>query len=258
MSEDIGHILRDWKYDPDEELIVRIIPGDDDRPKLQMRIDMGVIQMELDGHPAGEHPQDDDSWLDHFERLEREYEASEVDDYFSLGEEDCRHLRREGVQYYYRYLCLMKLEDYPRVVRDTERNLRLFAFVKKYAPSEIDRWALDQYRPYVIMMNSRARAALVLREDPSGGIDRAVEYLDIGIGRILAFYNEYGIASEMENSVELSILKSLKREFLRLRPREVPLEEQLEHAIRDERFEDAARLRDLIRQRDLAKGPSKV
>ncbi len=250
MSDDIGHILTAWKYDPGEDLIVRVIHGDDGRPKLQMRVDMGIIQMEMDGHPAGEHPQGEDSWLEYYERLEREYEASEVDDYFSLDDEDAQHLQQEGVQYYYRYLSLMQLEDYPRVVRDTERNLRLFAFAKKYAVNEVDRWALDQYRPYVIMMNARARAALVLRSDPAGGIDRAVEYLDTGIGKIIAFYNEYNLAPEIENSVELSILKSLKREFLRLRPREVPLEEQLEQAIREEQFEEAARIRDLIRERD--------
>jgi hypothetical protein len=168
-----------------------------------------------------------------------------VDDYFTLSEEDSRRLRREGVQYYYRYLSLMKLEDYPRVIRDTDRNLRLFAFVKKHATREMDRWALDQYRPYVIMMNTRARASLALREDPVGGVAKSVELFDAGIGQIVAFYNEYGIASEIENSMELSILRALKQEFLRIAP--PSLEEQLERAIREERFEDAAALRDRIR-----------
>ncbi|MHB9028522.1 MAG: UvrB/UvrC motif-containing protein [Candidatus Latescibacterota bacterium] len=256
MSEDIGHILKDWRYDPEEDITVRIVRGDDSRPKIQMRIEMGIMQMEIDGHPVGDRPQGEESWLDYFERRQREFEASKVDDYFSLDEDDSRKLRREGVQYYYRYLSLMKLEDYPRVIRDTDRNLRLFAFVKKYAAGELDRWALDQYRPYVIMMNTRARSSLILKDDPAGGIDQAIELFDIGIGNILAFYNEYGIASEIENSMELSILKSLKREFLRLRPQAVPLDEQLTQAIREERFEDAAKLRDRIREQGQAEGRS--
>lgn len=247
MSEDIGHILKGWRYIPEEDLTVRIVRGDDNRPKIQMRIDMGVMQMEIDGHPAGEHPEGEESWFDYYERRRREYEESKVDDYFTLSEEDCRKLRREGVQYYYRYLALMKLEDYPRVVRDTDRNLRLFAFVKKHAASEMERWALDQYRPYVIMMNTRARASIALREDPVVGVRKSVELFDQGIGRIVAFYNEYGIASEIENSTELSLLKALKKEFLRISP--PSLEEQLELAISEERFEDAAAIRDRIKEK---------
>jgi hypothetical protein len=245
MSEDIGPVMRGWRYDPEEDITVRIIRGDDNRPKIQMRIDMGIMQMEIDGHPAGERPEGEESWLDYYERRRAEYEESKVDDYFTLSDEDCRRLRREGVQYYYRYLSLMKLEDYPRVVRDTDRNIRLFAFVKKYAPGEVDRWALDQYRPYVIMMNTRARASLILRDDPVGGIGKAVELFDSGIGSIIAFYNEYGIPSEIENSMELSLLHALKNEFLRITP--PSLQEQLDVAIREERFEDAAALRDRIK-----------
>jgi len=250
MNEDIGHILINWPYNPDEDLIVRILETPDGS-KLQMRIDMGIIQMELDGHPTRENPEGFESWLDYYEHQQEVYEGGKVDDYFSLSSDDCKILRREGVQYYYRYLSLMKLEDYHRVVRDTERNMKLFAFVKKYAASEIDRWSLDQFRPYIIMMNTRARASIRLREKPSTGIEDAIELFDHGIGEIIQFYNEYGISSEIETSVELSILKALKNEFLRKSP--PSLEEELNRAVREERFEDAAMLRDVIRTRQKKK-----
>ena len=54
MSKDITAILDGWDYEPDE-LQVRIVAGDDGRDKIQMRIDLGLIQMELDG-PARRHP----------------------------------------------------------------------------------------------------------------------------------------------------------------------------------------------------------
>jgi hypothetical protein len=245
MSEDIGNILQGWKFNPDDDLVVRIIRGDDNRAKVQMRIDMGIMQMELDGHPAGERPEGEESWLAHYERLRDEAGVGGDDDSFTLTEADCRKLNREGVRYYYRYLSLMKLEDYPRVIRDTGRNLRLFAFVKQYAEREVDRWALDQYRPYVIMINTRARASLALRDDPVKGVAESVEIFDRGIGGIVAFYNEYNIAEEIQNSTELSILNALRKEFLRVTP--PSLEELLDRAIREERYEDAASLRDKLK-----------
>ena len=184
-------------------------------------------------------------------------ESNEIDDFFSLDNDDCKKLRQEAVRYYYRYLCLMKLGDYERVVRDTDRNYRLFAFIMKYAASEMDRWALDQYRPYVIMMNTRARASLAIRNDldkvirkksdaPSG-IEKALEYIDKGIVEINRFYDEYGLTSEIESSIELSILQALKKEFLNNIP--LSLEDQLARALEEERFEDAAELRDRLRSR---------
>jgi len=246
MDQDIGYILRNWPYDPDEDIIVRIVDTDNG-PKLQMRIDMGIIQMELDGHPSGEKPPGYESWFDYYERAKEEYESGKVDDYFTLSGDDCKKLRREGTQYYYRYLSLMKLEDYSRVVRDTERNIRLFAFVKKHASSEMDRWALDQFRPYIIMMNVRAKASLKLKEHSVPGIEEAIDLFDQGISQIIEFYREYGISSEADSSVELSILKALKTEFLKKSP--PTLEEELDRAISEERFEDAAVIRDRIRER---------
>ena len=52
MSKDISPILDGWAHDP-EELQVRIIAGIDGRDKIQMRIDLGVVQVELEGRPDG-------------------------------------------------------------------------------------------------------------------------------------------------------------------------------------------------------------
>ncbi len=149
------------------------------------------------------------------------------------------------MHYYYRYLGLMKLGYYKHVIRDTDRNRRLFDFIRKYAASEMDRWALDQYRPYIIMMNVRARASLAINNDLESGIEKAIEYINKGIGGIVEFHKEYGLSSEMDSSIELSILKALKNEFLRNLP--ISLDEQLKKAIREERFEEASILHDKIR-----------
>ena len=108
----------------------------------------------------------------------------------------------------------------------------------------MDRWALDQFRPYIIMMNTRAKSSLMLKKNPVSGIEEAIDLFDNGIRDIIDFYQEYGIISEIETSVELSLLKALKSEYLRKSP--PTLEEELDSAIHEERFEDAAIIRDRL------------
>ena len=45
MTLDIGHILNDWPYEP-EKISARLIQGDDEHQKIQVRLDLGVLQME--------------------------------------------------------------------------------------------------------------------------------------------------------------------------------------------------------------------
>jgi hypothetical protein len=247
MSDNIQHILDSWPFDPDDDLAARIITGEDGTEKLQMRVDLGVMQMELDGNPSNESPDGYETWFDYYEFQSRDVGEHGVDDYFTLSEEDCELLRREAIHFYYRYLCLMKLDMYPRVIRDTDRNLRLFVFIKRHAAREIDRWSLDQYRPYVIMMNTRAKASLAIKTQPESGIEDALALINESIENIESFYTEYNITSEIDNSIELSILDALRQEFLKSAPRS--LEDELRMAVEDERFEDAARLRDRIQLR---------
>ena len=58
-----------WIF-PDEPQ-VRIVPGDDGLEKIQMRIDLGLLQMELSGRPDGQRPFDHESLLDYYEACAR-------------------------------------------------------------------------------------------------------------------------------------------------------------------------------------------
>ena len=77
---------------------------------------------------------------------------------FTLSDTDCERLLREGVQYYHRYLSFWHLDRFELCARDTRRNLLLFKFVREHAKNERDRMRFDQWRPYVIVMHSRAVA----------------------------------------------------------------------------------------------------
>ena len=52
MTLDITNALADWEFDPDD-VTVRTIEGADGREKIQLRLDLGLMQMEVDGRPDG-------------------------------------------------------------------------------------------------------------------------------------------------------------------------------------------------------------
>ncbi len=252
MSKDIGSILSGWDHDPDE-MQVRIIPGDDGREKLQMRVDLGLLQMELSGRPDGQKPEGAESLLDALEALSRKM-AAEGDD-FTLEPPQCAALMREGVQYYHRYIALFHLERYDLVARDTARNLRLFAFVVRHAAKPRDRIKFDQYRPYVIMMHCRALGLSALE---AGDYPTAIERIDEGIDGIRAFLRDYEQEDGEGECQELGFLLGWKRQVERDRPVGPfeRLEQQLERAVATEDFEEAARIRDQIRRLREASSPA--
>lgn len=244
MSKDIGPILDGWEHDP-EEMQVRIIPGDDGREKLQMRIDLGILQMELSGRPDGERPDGAESLLDLLEVQARKHAAGGED--FSLEPELCLALMREGVQYYHRYIALFHLERYDLVARDTARNLRLFAFVVKHATAPRDRIKFDQYRPYVTMMHGRALGlAAVERSDYKEALAR----IDDAIAGIRSFLRDYEQDENEGECQELQFLVNWRKQVERDRPVGPieRLEQQLDLAVSTEDFEEAARIRDQIRR----------
>ena len=91
LSKDITPILAGWEHDPDEAAQVRIIAGDDGRDKIQMRIDLGLLQMEMSGRPDGQRPEGLESLLE-------VYEARVKIEEVTLDPGDCAALMREGVR----------------------------------------------------------------------------------------------------------------------------------------------------------------
>ncbi|MGE3817795.1 MAG: UvrB/UvrC motif-containing protein [Isosphaeraceae bacterium] len=242
MSKDITNVLSGWEYDPDE-LQVRIVAGDDGREKIQMRLDLGLIQVEMAGRPDGGRPEGYESLLEAYEA--RAKAAERQGESFKLDSKACADLLREGYQYYHRYLAAFHLQRYDVVSRDTDRNLRLFAFVVRHAARRRDRLEFDQYRPYVLMMRGRARAHLALaRRDYDG----ALAAVDEGIVHIREFLKEYGQAEDETVCSELAFLLRFRRELEEERPvgPVERLERQLAMAVENEDYEEAAKLRDQL------------
>ena len=161
---------------------------------------------------------------------------------------------REGVQYYHRYLSFWHLERYELCARDTSRNLKLFAFVREFAAKDQDRLVFDQYRPYVMMMHTKAVATplVELRE-----YEAAIKVIDAGIAGIRQFLEEYDQLERADRCGELTHLERWREQLTSSKPALPPpppdaldqLKVELQQAIAEERFEEAARLRDELRRR---------
>jgi hypothetical protein len=268
VSPDIDPILKDWPYRPDE-VTVRIVDGQDGRRKIQLRLDLGVLQMEIDGRPDGRRIHECDSWLEYHQRRQAEHDAANPDGKpYLLEPEDCAELQREGVQYYHRYISFWHLERYELCARDTLRNLRLFAFVREHARNDRDKFQFDQWRPYVTMMHARAVATPLVELEQW---EAAAGVLDAGIRGIERFLEDYNQTERAPQVGELRFLQQWKDEILSHHPatgdattaevkqlenktaapsvdQSADLREQLKLAIIEERYEDAARLRDRLEQ----------
>ncbi len=241
-SYDLRRILSGWEHEPGQ-ITVRKVAGDDGSVKIQMRLDLGLLQMETSGRPDGQQPLGCESLLDHHEsQLDTYKERNGTDLGFELTPEDCHALREEAVQYYHRYLSEFVLEDFEGVERDTGRNLRLLDLTGLYAREDGDRIAFEQYRPYLIMMNTRAQVHLSLRK---GRFKTALARVEAGLSMITQVLSAAGQEEDLEDMTEVSILSTLRREIAARMPADPvqKLEDELERAVEEDRFEDAIVLR---------------
>jgi hypothetical protein len=236
-------VLRDWPHE-NGKIKVRKIVGLDGREKLQLRIDLGVLQMELTGRPDGVRPHGCESLLEyHLQRAERALQRGET---YELSIEQCAELQQEGIQYYHRYLSLFQINDYAGVVRDTQRNLELFDFVADHIQRDDLVWNLQQFRPYVLMMNTRARASILLQQ---GKFPDAIREIQRGRDAIASFYDRSNFPELVSKSSEIAFLDEWLEEVKSKRPlsKLEIMEREMEAAIAKELYERAAELRDAIR-----------
>lgn len=247
-SKDITPFLKGWDFEPGT-INVRKISGSDGRAKLQMRLDLGLLQMELSGRPDGTRPHGFESLLEYYEAQLVDYKRQHGTEMgFTMTGDQCQSLREEAAMYYQRYLSLFVLEDFSGVVRDTARNLRVLDLCGKFAEDEQDRLFLEQYRPYITMMNARASASMLLQE---GKVGDALRRVREGMESIKTFFDEFGQPEAYAQSNEVRVLKRLARDIRRKIPVDpmTKLHNQLQRAVKAERYEEAAKLRDEIKRK---------
>jgi len=276
---DLTDFLREWPHEPGGEN-VRLVRAADARIVIQLRLDLGVLQMELEGRPDGLRVEGSATWLEHYDpRTTAEPEgdtahapaaeapAPTEDERHAaprLDETACRRLREEAIQFHHRYVSLFALQDHERVVRDTRHNLRIIELVVGHGESPPDAAILLQLWPHVRMMLVRAEAA---RHEAEGRSKIAIAVVEEGIRALEEFYRRERTLDEEattsspedgrtgpafdpeEEPTEVRILRALRDTLVPKLPmsERSELRERLAAALRAENYELAAILRDELR-----------
>lgn len=242
MPDDISNILRAWPYDP-KTINARWVLGEDGVLRVQLRLDLGIFQMEAEGRPDGLRPQGYPSLLDYY-RAKVE-SATTQNEPFWISAEECTDLQQEAVQYYYRYLSFYALKHHEGVIADTQHNLDLIDMVNEFCDDPFQAEQFLQFYPYVRMMNARSRAEKALRE---GNHPEAAAVLQKALDEIRAFWAESSGAPAKPVD-EMRLLSDMLRDIMRKKPKTLAevLQEQLSSAIAEEDYERAAKLRDKLR-----------
>lgn len=240
MNYDISGILGNWDYDP-TSVSARWIRGRDGHRKVQLRLDLGLFQMELDGRPDGSRPHGYATLLDYYRALSRSMPHNRKA--FTLNAEACAELQQEAVQYYYRYLSFHALRYFDGVIRDTNHNLGLLELASRHADNDDLSWQFLQFYPYIRMMNARSKAEKAIIEKQH---EEAEHILQKALDDIHAFLIEYGEVEK--NQAEVNLLNDLMSQLKDRYPQSGAdrLREQLNQAIAAENYEKAAILRDKL------------
>lgn len=243
MSADLNFILKNWPYDP-ASISARWVVGDDGKRKIQLRLDLGVLQMHPEGRPDGLRPHGEETLLAHY----RAREVAEGLDApgFTLDAADCAELQQEAAQFYYRYISLYALRDLDGVIVDTAHNLELLELVSRNVEDDELAWQFLQFYPYIRMMNARALAE---KYAEAHAYDDAIKELESGISDIRTFWREQGDEEDEEESREIELLADLLGDLRGSRPRSDVdvLQDELSRAIATENYERAATLRDALK-----------
>ena len=238
-KENLDRILRQWPYEP-ESVKVRRVEGSDGRPVIQMRVDMGVLQLETTGRPDGDRPHNFPTYGDYLRSKARRHPE------FVLTDKQCFEVDREFVQFYHRRICWLTLREFRHAVDDAEHTLTLMDLCRNHGGDE--EWVLahEQYRPFVLFHRIQA-AALSQLEDATP--EAAIAELNQGLEQLQDVFAEYDAEEEFEED-ELRLRLVELRESLRDHYQVGrTLEERLDEAVAEERYELAAQLRDELARR---------
>ncbi len=256
-GNDVDDILLDWSFDP-ETVQTRLIRASNGRYVLQMRADLGILQMEVRNRPDGTTPRGFKTYLAYLK-----HSICKQGDRFLFRRKQWGEAIRELRQFSQRRICWLALGRYSGVVRDADHSLEMIRFlqVHAFAPhflAEVRELAcgfrtgdfveLDQ--SLILFQKAQAVVMLALRDH---GPVHAAEAVNAGIRQLRERLNDNndpwqdarGRQSSVEGRIEqlLDLKLSLQKRY-GLAP---SLEERMQQAVLQENYELAAKLRDRIR-----------
>ncbi len=239
-KQNIDHILSEWPFEPGE-IKVRLLKLPE-RQVIQMRVDLGVLQLEVGGRPDGLQVEGFPTCL---EWLAAKAASNGGD--FRLDAPMCMEVDREFVQYYHRRVAWLQLQQFANAVHDADHTLQLMDFCKRHSPD--DEWTIshEQYRPFVLYHRTKAMALRLLEEEQDA--ERAIEEINRGLEALRIVFVEYEVEEKFDEDELVRRLTEFRDNIRAKYSIDRTLQEQLADAIATEQYELAAELRDELAKR---------
>lgn len=235
-SQHIDFLLNEWPFDSDGPA-VRLIKGADGRDLIQVRLDLGILQMEVNGRPDGEKPGGTPTLLDFLVQQEIKEPS------FELNDEISDEIDREFVQYYHRRIAWLRLQRFDMAVRDANHTLALMDFCKEHSQDEEWTEQHEQHRAFVLFHRTQAAAMAAIGQQK---MEDAIQLIDQGLEEIESTFQELGWEEFFESDELVERLREFKQSLCEDFSIPKPLEQQLNEAVAAEQYELAALLRDKL------------
>jgi hypothetical protein len=243
VNQDIDFVLRDWEYKPGV-VQARLVEAHDQRQVIQMRVDLGVLQLETEGRPDGTRPHGHATYYEYLN--ERARAAQHAGKTFVLDEDQSQEADQEFLQFYHRRVCWLALRQYARAIKDADHTLTFMDLVKHHSPGEEYTQAHEQYRGFVLFHRTQAASALwVERKNP----EQAIDEIRSGLEKLKTFFVEFGLEEQLDEDPMVQHLRKIESTLREEYHIGATLHEKLEEAIAAEDYERAAQLRDELKRR---------
>lgn len=255
MTLDLDELTQGWDCPPGE-LRARLVVGRDGNEVLQLRVDLGVMQMLLSGRPDGARYRGFPSAREYIEHEQR-VDSPDV----AAG--DWQELQRELQQTNYRRLAFVTLAEEALQANDTAGTCRhLQGALDDVEVCLRQLWLLSEHgvrdaglislRPMLLFDRARLWAQLHVVQ---GQIEEAIEQAEEGAATLETILTELGYDDEQRDEDSgVRYLRDLSHQLRREYGVTQTLRERLEEALENEDFEIAAEIRDELRRRGEGQG----
>ena len=252
MRRDIDEALQGWPFDPEPgEVVAREIRARDGRMVLQVRVELGMLQLEVEGRPDGSRPHGFGDYLAYMRHraASRGLAPAGKAPSWTMNEEHAAEVDREFIQFYHRRVAWLALQRYDRALLDAEHTIALMDFITRHGVDEdyVDKH--ERFRGLVVFHGTQALTAMALEKRKP---DEAIDIVQEGLQGLLKHQTTWLEKHEGEESINDPLIEQLRVLETEIRKNfavEKTLKEQLDEAVAHEDYEKAARLRDQIRAR---------
>jgi len=257
MRRDLDDVIQGWPYDPTPgEVLAREVRTRDGRMVLQVRIELGVLQLEVGGRPDGLRPHGFSTYLDYLRHSaggRGPMSGGKSPPQWNISAHQCSEADREFIQFYHRRIAWLAVRRYDKAILDADHTLALMDFIHRHGQEDDYIASYEQFRGLVLFHRAQAATALALeRRRPEEAVDALREGIDRLTAHQQSWWEEHD-ATESPNPALIDALRGIEREIRSNFSVAKTLREQLDEAVAREDYEQAARLRDKIR--DQARAP---